>query len=155
MSKKDIQENGWYVFAWDFMGLSQITAKDTTTFSFENDLNGQNHSYTDFHHPMKKELLSSKFPFPRWEGRLLPYPYNAIWQKLECFIYQSRGVEIISSYSSVWLSTVTQFNTSKNERSLKVLFVIGNRFLMPTWKYWIWISKNERILRTNKCKPMT
>ena len=62
------------------------------------------------------------------------------------FTYQSRGVEIISTYFSVWLWTVTQFNTSKIEMPLKVLFVIGNGFLITTWKYWIWISKNKRIL---------
>ena len=84
-----------------------------------------------------------------------PYPFNAIWKNLACFTYQSRGVEIISTHFSVWLRTVTQFNISKSEISLKVLLFIGNGFLIPTWKYWILISKNESILRTNKCKRMT
>ena len=103
----------------------------------------------------KSPSLHQNFPFPSWEGRFPPYPSNAIWKTLAGFTYQSRGVEIIATHFSVWLRTVTQFNISKNEMSLKVLLVIGNGFLIPTWKYWILISKNESILRTNKCKRMT
>ena len=62
------------------------------------------------------------------------------------------GVEIISTYFSVWLWIVTQFNTPKNEMCLKALLVIGNCFLISTWKYWIWISKNEGILRNTAWK---
>ena len=83
-----------------------------------------------------------------------PYPFNTIWKNLACFTYQSRGVEIISTHFSVWLRTVTQFNISKYEISLKVLLFIGNGFLIPTWKYWILISTNESIPRTNKFKRM-
>ena len=89
----------------------------------------------------KSHSLHQNFPFP-------PYPSNAIWKTLACFTFQSQSLKIISTYFSVWLWTVTQFNTPKNEMSLKVLLVIGNGFLIPTWKYWIWISKNESILRT-------
>ena len=71
---------------------------------------------------------------------------------LPYFIFQSQGVEIISTHFSVWLWSVTQFNTPKNEMSLKVLLVIGNGFLIPTWKYWIWISKKESILRATAWK---
>ena len=61
-------------------------------------LNGPNHSSTDCHHPMKKSVPSPKFPTsPHWDGRFLPHPFNAIWKNLACFIFQSRGVEIIST----------------------------------------------------------
>ena len=103
----------------------------------------------------KSPSLHQNFPFPRWEERFPPYSANAFRKILVCFTYRSRGVEIISTHFRVWLWTVTQFNISKNEMSLKVLLVIGNGFLIPTWKYWILISKNESILRTNKCKRMT
>ena len=103
----------------------------------------------------KSSSLHQNPPFPRWQGRFPPYPSNAIWKTLACFTFQSQGVEIISTHFSVWLWTVTQFNTSKNEMSLKLLLVIGNEFLIYKWKYWIWISKNESILRTNKCKRIT
>ena len=61
-----------------------------------------------------------------------------------------RGVEIISTYFSIWLWISTQFNTPKNEMSLKVLLVVGNGFLISTWKYWI--TKNDSILRTTAWK---
>ena len=93
----------------------------------------------------KSHSLHQNFPFP-------PYPSNAIWKTLACFTFQSQGVEIISTHFSVWLWSVTQFNTPKNEMSLKVLLVIGNGFLIPTWKYWIWISKKESILRATAWK---
>ena len=106
---------------------------------------------------MKKPLPSLKFPIPlpspptippsHWDGRFLPYHFNAIWKTLACFTFSSRGVGIISTYFSVWLWIVTQFNTPKDEISLKVLLVIKNGFLISTWKYWIWILKNESILR--------
>ena len=81
-------------------------------------------------------------------------PCNVIWKNLACFAFPSRAVEIISTHFSVWLWTVTHFNTPKNEMFLKVLLVIGNGFLIPTWKYWIWISKNESILRTTAGKDV-
>ena len=93
----------------------------------------------------KSHSLHQNFPFP-------PYPSNAIWKTLACFTFQSQSLKIISTYFSVWLWTVTQFNTPKNEMSLKVLLVIGNGFLIPTWKYWIWISKKESILRATAWK---
>ena len=96
----------------------------------------------------KSPSLYQNFPFPRWEGRFLPYPCNVIRKTLACFTFQSRGVEIISTHFSVWLWFVTHFNTPKNGMSLKVLLVIGNGFLIPTWKYWIWISGKESIHRT-------
>ena len=71
---------------------------------------------------------------------------------LACFIFQSRGVKTISTYFSVWLWTVTHFNTPKIEMSLKALLVIENGFLLPMWKYWIWISKNEGIPETTSWK---
>ena len=98
---------------------------------------------------MKKSLPSPKFHIPllHWDRRFLPYPFNAIWKTLACFTFPSQGLEINSTYFSVWLWTVTQFNTPKIEIYLKVLWVTGNGFLISTWKYWIWISKNETILR--------
>ena len=98
--------------------------------------------------------LHQNFSFRCWEGKSPPAPYttNTIWKTLACFTIHSQGVEIISTHFSVWLWTVTQFNTLKNELSLKVLLVIWNGFLIPTWKYSIWISKNESILRTTVLK---
>ena len=64
----------------------------------------------------KSHSLHQNFPFP-------PYPSNAIWKTLACFTFQSRGVEIISTQLSVWLWTVTQFNTPKNEMTLMVIFL--------------------------------
>ena len=105
-----------------------------------------------FNTQWKSPFRHQNFVFSRWEGRFPPYPSIAIWKTVVCFAYQSRGVEIISTHFSVWLWTVTQFNTLKNELSLKVLLVIWNGFLIPTWKYSIWISKNESILRTTVLK---
>ena len=54
-------------------------------------------------------------------------------------------------------NNISQFDYElwlKNKMSLKVLLVIGNGFLIPTWKYWIWISKNESILRTTAWKSV-
>ena len=93
----------------------------------------------------KSPSLHQNFSFP---------PCNVIWKNLACFAFPSRAVEIISTHFSVWLWTVTHFNTPKNEMFLKVLLVIGNGFLIPTWKYWIWISKNESILRTTAGKDV-
>ena len=109
----------------------------------------------------KSPSLHQNFPFPLLAEEIPPppptylYPSDTIWKTLACFAYQSRGVEIISTHFSVWLRTVTQFNISKSEMSVKVLLFIGNEFLIPTWKYWILVSKNESILKTNKCKRMT
>ena len=89
--------------------------------------------------------LHQNFLFPRREGRFHHYCSNAIWKTLACFTYQSGGVEIISTYFSVWLWTVTQFNPSENEMSWKVFLFIGSEVLIPTWKYWIWISKRQSI----------
>ena len=102
----------------------------------------------------KSSSFLQNFPFPSWEGRFPAYSSNAILKNLACFTYQPQGVEIISTHFSVWLRTVTQFNISKYEISLKVLLFIGNGFLIPTWKYWILISTNESIPRTNKFKRM-
>ena len=102
----------------------------------------------------KKPLHSPKCSIPpfHWDGRFLPYPFNANWKTLACFNFLSRGVEIVSTYFSVWLWTVTLFNTPKSEMSLKVLLIIANGILISTWKCWIWISKNESILRTTAWK---
>ena len=43
-------------------------------FSFEKFLNGQNYSYTDFYHPIKKSLPSSKFPIPLLRGEISSLP---------------------------------------------------------------------------------
>ena len=43
-------------------------------FSFEKGLNGQNHSSTDFHHPMKKSLSSPKFLNPPLGGEISSVP---------------------------------------------------------------------------------
>ena len=64
----------------------------------------------------KSHSLHQNFPFP-------PCPSNAIWKTLACFTFQSRGVEIISTQLSVWLWTVTQFNTPKNEMTLMLIFL--------------------------------
>ena len=106
----------------------------------------------------KKPLHSPKCPILpfHWDGRFLPYPFNATWKTLTCFNFPSRGVKIgekyVPTYFSVWLWIVTLFNTPKSEMSLKVLMFIGNRILISTWKCWIWISKNESILRTTAWK---
>ena len=71
---------------------------------------------------------------------------------MACFIFPSRGVEIISIYFSIWLWTVAQFNTPRNKMSLKELLVIVNGFLIYRWKYIFWISKNENFLRTTVWK---
>ena len=102
----------------------------------------------------KSSSLRQNLPFPRWQGRFPPYPSNAIWKSLACFTFQSQDVEIISTHFSLWLWAVTQFNTLENEMSLKVLLVIWNGFLIPTWKYSVWISKNESILRTTVWKDV-
>ena len=95
--------------------------------------------------PDKKIPVLTKIP-PS-PTSILPYPFNDIWKALACFTFPTRGVEITSKYFLVWLWNTTKFNTPKNEMSLKVLFVIGNGFLMSTWKYRIWISKNGSILK--------
>ena len=89
---------------------------------------------------------------PHRQGRLLLYPFNAIWKTLARFTFPTRSVEIISKYFLVWLWTATQFNTTKNEMSLKMLLVIWNGFLISKRKYRIWISKNESIIRITAWK---
>ena len=61
---------------------------------------------------------------------------------------------IISTRFLVWPWTVSQFSTPKNEFFLNVFLVIGNVFLIHTWKYWIWISKNESTLKTTTWKSV-
>ena len=103
----------------------------------------------------KKIPVLTKIPYPRfphWPRRCLPYSFNAIWKTLTCFTFPTRVVELICTYFLVWLWTVIQFNTPKNEILLKVLLVIGNGFFICTWKYGIWISKNEKILRITASK---
>ena len=101
----------------------------------------------------KSPSLQQNFPFPPLGRQIAPYPSNAILENsFACFTFQSTVVEIISTYFSVCLWTVIQLNTPKNEMPLMVLLVIGNGLLIPTWKYWIWISKNEIILRTTAWK---
>ena len=95
-------------------------------------------------------FLHQNFSFTRWEGRFRPAPSSPLpflllsGKLCHVFTYQSRGVEIISTDFSAWLWTATQFNISKNEMSLRVLLVIGNGVLIPTWKYCISVWKNER-----------
>ena len=65
------------------------------------------------------------------------YLLNYIWKNMTCFIFPPQVVETTSTDFSVWLWTVTQFNTHKNELPLKMLLVLGNRLLISTWRYWI------------------
>ena len=103
-----------------------------------------------FTYPIKKSLSSPDFFIPSLGGKIFLYFFNAIWKTLACFTIPPRGGEITSKYLSVWLWTVTHFNTPENQISVKLLLVIGNGFLISTWKYWI--SKNESILRTTAWK---
>ena len=54
----------------------------------------------------------------------------------------SAGLEYTFFFSSI---LVLKINTTNNEMFLKVLLIIGNRFFISAWKYWIWISKSESI----------
>ena len=101
---------------------------------------------------VKKSLPSPKSPIPSLGVEVLSYPSNVVCKTLACFTFESRGIEIVSAHFSVWLENVTQFNTPKNEMSLKMLLVIENGLLIPTWKYWIWSSKNETIIRNTAWK---
>ena len=101
---------------------------------------------------LKKSPLP-KFPIPtHWEGGIPTYLFNATWNTPEFFTFPSWGEETFSTYFSVCLWTVTQFSTPKNEMFLKLVLIIRNVFLISTWKYWIWNSKNESILRTTAWK---
>ena len=131
--------------------LIDVQYLQNIAFSFEKSLNGQNHSSAHSEHPIKNPP-AAKFPIPSLWGMISPYPFHVISKTLTCFIFPSWGAEIFSTYFSVWLWTVTQFNTDKNEMFLKVLLIIGNGFLISSWKCWVWISKNERILRTTAWK---
>ena len=44
-----------------------------------------------------------------------------------------------------------KYYSSKNEMSLKVVLVLGNGFLISTWKYWIWITLLSKIV----CRRVT
>ena len=110
-------------------------------FSFKKGSNGQNQPLTDSYHPMKK-FAPIKISDSRLGGEISPYPFNAVWKTLACFTFPSWGVETTSTYFLVWLWTVTQFNSPKNEMSLKC----------RRERIWIWISKNESILRTTAWK---
>ena len=96
-------------------GFIDVQYLQNVVFSIEIRLNGPNHSSTDFHHPMKKSLLSPKFPTsplpPNMTGDFPPTPLMLIWKTLVCYTFPSRGVEIISTYFSVWLRIVNQFDT--------------------------------------------
>ena len=127
--------------------LIHVQYLQNVAFFFEAGSNGQSHSSADPHNSMKKSFYKN-FSSLHWEGKFPTYPFNAIWKTLVCLTFLSWGVEIISTYFSVWLWTVTQFNTHQNEMPLKVLLIIGNGFLISMWKYSIWISKNESIFRT-------
>ena len=100
----------------------------------------------------KNPYPHQNFPSPQLGGVISPYLFNAIWKALACFTWPSRGVEMISTYFSVWLWIATQFSTPKTVMSLKVFLLIENGFLISTWKYWIWISKNKSILRITAWK---
>ena len=115
-------------------------------------LNGQKHPWADFHPATKKSDGSPKFPILPLGGEIFLSSSNVIWKTLLCFTFESRDVEIISTYFSVWLWNVTQFDTPKNEMSLKARLVIRNGFLIAPWKYGIWISNNESIIRTTAPK---
>ena len=98
-------------------GFIDVQCLQNVVFSFEKGLIGQNHSLTDFYYPMKKSLPSpSPPPLPSppspLGGEISPYLFNAIWKALACFSFLSRGVEIIFTYFSVWLWTVTRLTLS-------------------------------------------
>ena len=40
----------------------------------------------------------SHLSFRHWQGRFLPYPFNAIWKTLACFTFPTQGVEMIYKY---------------------------------------------------------
>ena len=79
---------------------------------------------------------------PHRQGRLLLYPFNAIWKTLACFTFSTRSVEIISKYFLVWLWTATQFNTSKNEMAFGHIEWVFNiqeeipNLNLKEWKYY-------------------
>ena len=101
---------------------------------------------------LQKVLMVQIIPQQIFNNQFSAYLLNDIWKNMTCFIFHSQVVETISTDLSVWLWTVTQFNTHKNELFLKMLLVIENRLLITTWKYWIWISKNELSLSTTAWK---
>ena len=87
-----------------------------------------------------------------WRGdpHLLLYCYLEHPSMFHLSIRSCRNsFSIFLSLTDLWL----KFNTTKNEMSLKMLLIIGNRFLVPTWKYWISISKNKVLpgLHLEKC----
>ena len=96
------------------------------------------------------------------EDSLPPSAIHWFWRlthstvKLSCIMFHLPVIRRRnnSEYFSVWLWTVTRFNTPKNEMSFKVLLVIENGFFRATLEYWIWISKNSSIFRIpawNEC----
>ena len=56
--------------------LVVVQSLQNVVFSFEKGLNGQNHSSSGFHHPIKKSTLNK-----------IPSPLNAIWKTLAFFWY--------------------------------------------------------------------
>ena len=69
------------------------------------------------HHQFPIPLLGGEMPPP-----LSPLPLEYYLETLACLTFQSQLVELISTHFSVWLWTVTQFNTRKNEKWKKGAF---------------------------------
>ena len=90
-------------------------------------------------------------PSPHWDGRFLPYTPLKMFEKPSCFNFPLKGVEIITYFwFDLYFFLDLKFDTYVS--LLKMLLVIGNGLLISRWKYWIWISKNESILRTTVWK---
>ena len=60
--------------------LIDVQYSQKAAFSFEKDLNGQSHSSSGFHHPVKK-FLPAKFPIPPTGGNSpLSFPLSVAWR---------------------------------------------------------------------------
>ena len=91
------------------------------------------------------------FPSSHWQDRFPSTPLMLFGKPWHILPFHHKGRNNFT-YFSVRLQTVTLFNTPKNEMSLNELLVKVNGFLISTWKYWIWISKNENVLSTKAWK---
>ena len=85
-------------------GFIDVQYLQNVAFSFEKVLNGQKLLLDRFSPPDEKIPALTKFshrPSSHWEGRFLPYLFNAIWKTMACFTFSSGGVEAIFTDFSV------------------------------------------------------
>ena len=127
-------------------GFVDVQYLQNNVFSFEKGFNTQWKNSCPYH--------NSHPPPPNGKGDFFPTPLMVFGNLENPGVIHLSKTRYRNNFQIflVWQWTETQFNTPKNEISLKFLLVIRNWFWISTWKYRIWISKNASILRITAWK---